>query len=432
VQDRLLTGTGSSGAGRPTRVVPLACGPVDRGERDSTRSSVTGSLVALFSVAVGVSVANLYYLQPLLPLLRRGFHVSSGLAALATTATQLGYVLGLALILPLADLLERRRLVLVMTLSCAGALALAASAPVFAFLLVGLLLVGATAVVAQILVPFAAALAPTRERGRVVGTVMSGLLLGILLARTVAGFVAAASSWRVLLYVAAGAMAVTALALRARLPVARPTTSLAYRRLLASLVELIRSEPVLRRRALFGALGMGCFSTLWTSLAFLLAGAPYHYSVDRIGLFGLVGAAGALMANLAGRLADRGQTPRLTVFAAACLASSFLLIYLGSRSLVALVVGIVVLDVGAQGMQITNQSVIYGLRSDAGARLNSVYMVSYFVGGTAASALSGVLYAQAGWVGVSALGASLGTAALALALVSLRRPPGRRTASGRS
>jgi predicted MFS family arabinose efflux permease len=412
--------------------VPLTSTRVDRDEHEVGRLSVAGSLVALFSVAVGVSVANLYYLQPLLPLLRRDYHVAPGLAALATTATQLGYVLGLALILPLADLLERRRLVVAMTLSCAAALALAASAPVFALLLVGLLLVGVTAVVAQILVPFAAALSPARERGRVVGTVMSGLLLGILLARTVAGFVAAASSWRVLLDVAAGAMAATALALRARLPVARPATSLPYGRLLASLVELVRTEPVLRRRALFGALGMGCFSTLWTSVAFLLAGAPYHYSVDRIGLFGLVGAAGALMANLAGRLADRGQAPRLTVFAAGCLAASFLLIYLGSHSLVPLVAGIVVLDVGAQGMQITNQSEIYRLRADAGARVNSVYMVSYFVGGTAASALSGLLYARAGWAGVSALGGSLGTAALALGLVSLRRPPGRRTGSGRS
>ncbi len=403
------------------------------GQRDvgAGGSAVGGRLVALFAVAVGVSVANLYYLQPLLPLLRHDFHVPAAVAALATTATQLGYVLGLALLLPLADLVERRKLVVTTALVCAGALVAAASAPDFVLLLVGLLLVGASAVVAQMLVPFAAALAPARERGRVVGSVMSGLLLGILLARTFAGFVAGASSWRVLLYLAAGAMASTALALRARLPVFRPSSGLAYPRLLASLVELLRTEPVLRRRALLGALGMGCFSTLWTCVAFLLAGAPYHYGVDRIGLFGLVGAAGALMASLAGRLADRGHAPRLTVFAAVCLASSFLPIYVGAHSLAALVVGIVVLDVGAQGMQITNQSEIYRLRSDAGARLNAVYMVSYFVGGTAASALSGLLYARAGWAGVSALGAALGTAAVGLAVVSLRRPPARRTGSGR-
>lgn len=378
-------------------------------------------VVALFAVSVGVSVANLYYVQPLLPMLRHDFHSSSGVTALATTFAQLGFVLGLVLILPLGDLVDRRRLVAGLACAAAAALVVAALAPGIAVLLVALFFVGVATVVAQVLVPFAATLAPEHERGRVVGLVMGGLLLGILLARSVAGFVASASSWRVVLLGAAGAMAAVAAVVRVRLPSDVARTGLSYRRLLSSLAEIFRTEPVLRRRAAFGALGMGCFSVLWTAIAFLLAGAPYHYSPARIGLFGLVGAAGALMATTAGRLADRGLARAVTVASSALLAGSYLPIYLGAHSLVALVVGIVALDVGVQGLHITNQSTIYRLAPERRSRVNAVYMICYFLGGTSASGLAAALYAAAGWPGISALGAALGTAALVLSAVDRRR-----------
>jgi len=390
--------------------------------------SIGRRVVAVFAVLVGVSIANLYYVQPLLPMVRRDFHVASGVAALATTSAQLGFVLGLLFLLPLGDLVERRRLVTGLALACAVFLVVAASAPVIAVLLVALLLVGATVALAQVLLPFAATLAPEHERGRVVGLVMSGLLLGILLARTFAGLVAAASSWRVVFYCAAGSMVVVTILAWTRLPGEVRRGELSYTGLLGSLGGIVRSEPVLRRRALFGALGMGCFSVLWTSIAFLLSGAPYHYGTARIGLFGLVGAAGALMASVAGRLADRGRSGAVTVVTTALLAGSYLPIYLGAHSLAALLVGIVVLDLGVQGLHITNQSLIYRLAPEHRSRTNAVYMISYFLGGTSASGLAAALYSSTRWAGVCALGAALGTAAFAAALVELRRA--RRVALG--
>ena len=375
-------------------------------------------LVLLLSAAVACSVANLYYIQPLLPMLRRDLHVSAGVAALATTVGQLGYVVGLALLLPLGDLLERRRLIVVLAIACAGSLLLTGVAPGLGVLLGAMSLVGLTSVVTQLVVPLAATLAPAHERGRVVGMVMSGLLIGILLARTVSGLLGGAAGWRVMFFVAAGAMTAVALALGRWLPASRAGVELSYPRLLASLVEIARTEPVLRRRAGFGALSMGAFSALWTSIAFLLAGAPYHYSAGRIGLFGLVGAAGAVMATVAGRWADRGRTRVLTLVTACCILGGYAAIAFGARSLAALIVGVVVLDVGCQGMHITNQSEIYRLRPEMRTRLNSLYMTAYFLGGSAASGASAALYSAGGWSAVAALGLALGAASVLAALAS--------------
>jgi predicted MFS family arabinose efflux permease len=380
-------------------------------------------LVVLMAVAVGLSVANLYYVQPLVAMLRHDFHVPSGVAALATTFGQLGYVAGLAALLPLGDLLERRRLIVVLSVACAASLVLVAAAPSLALLLGAMALVGVTSVVTQLVVPLAATLAPAHERGRVVGMVMSGLLLGILLARTLAGLLAQALGWRWVFVSAAGAMALVAVALGRFLPASRAGVQLSYGRLLASLVQLFKEEPVLRRRAGFGALSMGAFSVLWTSIALLLSGSPYHYGSARIGLFGLIGAAGALMASAAGRLADRKRVRELTVGCAVCIVVAYLALLLGASSLVWLIVGIVVLDVGTQGMHITNQSEIYRLRPAARTRLNSLYMTAYFIGGTLASALSAALYGAFGWQAVAAFGLGLGGVSLAAALRSAKGSP---------
>lgn len=383
-------------------------------------------LVLLMAVATGLAVANNYYAQPLLPTIRREFGIGTGLAGMIVTIGQVGYAAGLVVLLPLGDLLERRRLISLITAATAIGLLGIATAPSVGVLLPAVLWVGASSVVAQVLVPFAATLAGPAERGQVVGTVMSGLLLGVLLARTAAGYLAQLAGWRTVYLVAAGLMLVLAVVLRLRLPVSRPAVRLRYPQLLASIVGIVREEPVVRRRAAFGGLSFAAFSVLWTTLAFLLAGPPYHYAEGTIGAFGLAGAAGAITASLAGRLADRGLADRTTGGTALLLAAAYLPLWLGARSLAALLVGIVALDIGAQGLHITNQSEIYRLRPDARSRINAAYMASYFAGGTVGSAGAALLYGTVGWGGVCLYGGSFGVAALALWLSGHRtghRPP---------
>ncbi|HET6792959.1 MAG TPA: MFS transporter, partial [Acidimicrobiales bacterium] len=327
--------------------------------------------------------------------------------------------------------LERRRLIVGLGLATAVALVLTGSAPGIGPLLVGACVVGLTSVMAQVLVPFAATLAPPASRGRVVGTVMSGLLLGVLLARTLAGYVAQAAGWRSVYFAAAGLMAVTSAVLAVRLPTHRESPGTGYGGLLRSVWTIFAEEPVVRLRASYGALSFGAFSVLWTSLAFLLARPPYSYGTGTIGLFGLVGAAGAAMASAAGRWNDRGWTRQVTVATAVALLASYGLILAGAHSLAALLAGIVVLDLGAQGLHITNQSEIYRIRPEARSRVNAAYMTAYFAGGATGSALSAALWSAAGWPAVCGLGAAFGAAAVGLWLATAW-VRGRRAGDGRS
>lgn len=388
----------------------LAPSPLDAAS--ASGPGVSRRLVAVMALATGVAVANNYYAQPLLHTIGTDLRVGAGVAGLIVTFSQVGYAAGLVFLLPLGDLVERRRLVTVTCLATALALAGAALAPTTGALLAGVVVIGITSVVAQILVPFAASLASDTERGSVVGSVMTGLLLGVLLARTVAGYVADAAGWRAVYWLAAALMVAMAVVLKYELPRYHDRTGLTYPRLLASIVTIVSDEPVLRWRSVYGALGFGSFSVLWTSLAFLLSAAPYHFSVGTIGLFGLVGAAGAVMASAAGRFADRGRTRVLTWVTSAFLLTAYLGIWLGGRSLVALLAGIVVLDIGAQGLHITNQAEIYRLRPAARSRVNAAYMTCYFAGGAVGSALSAALYGAFGWDGVALLGTTFGAAAL--------------------
>ena len=388
------------------------------------------SLVILLAVATGVAVASNYYVQPLLPTIRQTFHAGAGAVGLIVTASQIGYAAGLLLLLPLGDLLERRRLVVALSLVTALGLAGAAVAPSLGLLYVAAVVIGATSVVGQILVAFSASLASDNERGRVVGTVMSGLFIGILLARTAAGFLGAALGWRAVYYVAGGVALVLAAVLRRALPPYREDVNLSYPGVLASVVTIFREQPVLRRRALYGSLAFAAFSVLWTSLAFLLAAPPYGYGSATIGLFGLVGVAGALMASIAGRLADRGLQVVMTVATSAAILISFVLLWVGESQLVVLLIAIVLLDLGCQGLHITNQSEIYRLLPQARSRVNAGYMTSYFVGGTIGSVGSALCYAAFGWHAVCALGAAFG--AVALALATGERRFGRRLAADRA
>src|SRR4051794_26627124 len=369
---------------------------------------LSSRLVLLLAVACGATVANLYYAQPLLDTIAHGLHVSPGMAGLLVTATQAGYVTGLVLIVPLGDLLQRRKLVSRLLVLDALALAVAAASPSFGVLAAALTVVGVSSVAAQILVPFASSLAAENERGRVVGRVMSGLLLGILLARTVAGVVAVLGGWRLIYGLATGAMLVLAVVLRRALPVVEPPEGgLAYGTLLRSVGTLIREEPTLRRRMAFGFASMFSFSGFWTSIAFLLSGPEYGYGEAVIGLFSLAGLAGAWVAAIAGRVADAGHQLAGTRLAAATTLSSWGLLALGESSLAALLAGIVLLDLGVQATQILNQSVIYRLRPEARSRLNTAYMTCYFAGAVSGSAGASLAWERGGWGTVSAVGATV-------------------------
>jgi predicted MFS family arabinose efflux permease len=351
-------------------------------------------MVALFAVACGVSAANLYYAQPLLPLISKELGTGSGTTALIITAAQIGYGLGLALIVPLGDMVIRRRLVPGILSVAAVALFTASAAPDIVVLIGAVAVAGLCSVAAQILVPYAATLASDRQRGRVVGTVMSGLLLGILLARTFSGLIAEAAGWRAV-YVSAGVLVLVLTVVLARqLPAEGKRESLVYSRLLGSVVHLMRTEPLLRLRSAIGALAFATFNVIWTSLAFLLVAAPYHYSEAVIGLFGLLGAAGALAASFSGRLADRGLERWVTG---------------GS-----LMVGILLADLGIQAVHIQNQHLIFSIDPAARSRLNTGYMVSYFVGGAIGSATTGLAYGTGGWPAVVVLGCCFSGAGLLL------------------
>lgn len=394
---------------------------------------ISRGLVLLLAATTGLAVANLYYAQPLLQTLGRAFHASAGTTGLLVTAGQVGYVAGLAFVVPLGDLVERRRLVggaLALTGLCQ---ALAAVAPNLAVFALATLLVGLTAVVAQVIVPLAAHLAAEHERGRVIGAVMSGLLIGVLLSRTLSGAVAGALGWRGVFWLASALMLVSAVVVWRRLPRMEPAADLPYRQALRSVLTLVRGEPVLRLRMLLGACGMGCFSVLWTALAFLLAGAhhsDYHFGNAVIGLFGLAGVGGAGAAQVAGRLADGGRGRLVTTTTLTLMLGSFALLLIGAHSLIVLILGIVVLDLGVQGTHISNQSAIYRLHAGARSRLTTAYMVAYFTGGIALSAVTGALYEADGWAAVCALGAA--TAAVALIAWALACASGSRAGGTRA
>jgi predicted MFS family arabinose efflux permease len=385
-------------------------------------------LVALFAVACGISAANLYYAQPLLPQVSRSLHVSSGTTALVITAAQIGYGIGLALLVPLGDILIRRRLVPGILVVASAALFVASAAPDVIVLITAVAVAGVCSVAAQILVPFAASLAGDRERGRVVGTVMSGLLIGILLARTFSGLIAEVAGWRTVYVVAGGVVLVMAALLHHRLPDEQSRPSIDYGELLGSVVHLMRTEPLLRLRSAIGGLVFATFNVIWTSLAFLLVAAPYHYSEAVIGLFGLLGAAGALAASFSGRLADRGLERWVTGGSLVIIVAAIGLLAIGAHQLWALMAGILIGDMGIQAVHIQNQQLIFAIDPEARSRLNTGYMVTYFIGGAIGSATTGLAYGIGGWSAVIALGAVYSVACLALWLLSLVLPtlrPGR-------
>ncbi|QFQ10439.1 MFS transporter [Enterobacter sichuanensis] len=370
-----------------------------------TTQGLSPALILLMSVATGLAVASNYYAQPLLDTIARAFNLSASSAGFIVTAAQLGYAAGLLFLVPLGDIFERRMLIVSMTLLAAGGMLITASSQSLTMMIVGTALTGLFSVVAQILVPLAATLASPEKRGKVVGTIMSGLLLGILLARTVAGLLASLGGWRTVYWVASVLMVVMALALWRGLPKVKQENHLNYPQLLASVFSLFTQDKLLRTRALLGCFTFANFSILWTSMAFLLAAPPFNYSEGVIGLFGLAGAAGALGARPAGGLADKGKSHLTTSAGLVLLLLSWAAIWYGHVSVLALIVGILVLDLTVQGVHITNQTVIYRVKPEARNRLTAGYMTSYFIGGAAGSLISASAWQHAGWSGVCGIGA---------------------------
>ncbi|WP_326690901.1 MFS transporter [Streptomyces sp. NBC_01795] len=366
------------------------------------------------ATATGLSCAGNYFAQPLLDLITRDLHISSTLAGLIVTASQLGYALGLLLIVPLGDVLDRRRLAVTLMAATALFLALTAAAPNGSALLAGTVAVALTAVGAQVVVGYAAALVPDAARGQAVATVMSGILLGGLLARTVSGALATLGGWRTVYWVSAIPVAVMALLLHRFLPRVRPTARLSYPALLRSSFSLLREVPLLRRRSALSALAFASYSGQITAVTFLLARPPFGWSEGEIGLVGLLGVIGVLAMTFAGRLNDRGHVQHVTGFGILTLGGGWLLMLAGERSLPWLALGVVALNIGQQAVLNSSQTVLYALRPEARNRLNSVFMTSFFIGGATGSALTAVIWARGGWSGVCALGAALAAGALAL------------------
>ena len=374
-------------------------------------------LIWLLTVAGGVSVANLYYNQPLLSDIAAELHTTERAAGAVAMLTQAGYALGLLLFVPLGDVVERRRLIVLLLVAVAAALAGAAVSPTLPVLAAMSFAIGTTTVVPQLIIPFAAGMAAPRVRGRVVGTVVSGLLVGILAGRVVAGALAHATSWRTVFGAGAVAMLVLAVALRVLLPLAPPAAErLGYGALLRSLGTLFRSEQVIRDAALIGALSFASFSAFWTTLAFRLREPPLDYGPAVAGGFGLIGLVGAAAAPLAGRLADR-RSPRQTIGIALLVnVAAWIVMLLGGHTLAGLAVGVVLLDAGTQAAQVSNQARVYSLPAEAHGRYNTIYMVCYFVGGSLGSAAATIAWGAGRWTGVCAV--ALG--ALALALIAWR------------
>jgi len=377
------------------------------------------SLVLLLATGAGLSVASLYYAQPMLGVLGADIGASGRAVGFIPTLTQLGYALGILLLAPLGDRFDRRRIVLAKAAALCAALLVAGAAPSIGVLLAASLAIGLAATMAQDIVPAAATLAPEATRGKTVGTVMTGLLLGILLSRVVSGFVAEHFGWRATFIAAAVSIALIGAAAWRGLPRFRPTTQLAYGALLGSLATLWSRHGMLRRAALAQALLAVGFSAFWSTLAVMLHGEPFGLGSAAAGAFGLAGAAGALAAPLAGRLADRRGPELVTRLGAGLVVLSFAAmglapLMLPHAQLWLLALAAVGFDLGMQAALIAHQTIVYGIDPGARSRLNAVLFTSMFIGMAAGSALGALALARWGWPGVTAL--ATGTAAAALAV----------------
>lgn len=385
--------------------------PVDN---NKTHSNLPRSVVLLFAIASGASVANVYYAQPLLDILASNFNVSHAAIGGVVTATQIGCALALVFLVPLGDLVNRRRLMAIQLMALISALLMVAFAHSTIVLLTGMLAVGLLGTaMTQGLIAYAASAAAPHEQGHVVGTAQSGVFIGLLLARVFSGGISDIAGWRGVYFCAAIIMLTIALPLWRRLPHlnVKPVT-MRYPQLLASMLKLLRQEKVLQVRGVLVLLMFAAFNIFWSALVLPLSAPPYNFSHTVIGSFGLFGVIGALAATRAGQWADRGYAQRTSLAALLILLLVWWPLSLMTYSLWALVIGIVLLDLGGQALHVTNQSMIFRTRPEAHSRLVGLYMLFYAIGSGLSAISTTATYAYAGWFGVCSLGACVSLLAL--------------------
>jgi predicted MFS family arabinose efflux permease len=389
----------------------------------NTENRISSWIMFLLASACGLIAANLYYAQPLVGPIRHATGLSAAAAGFIVTVTQIGYVAGLLFIVPLSDVIENRRLTKIMLMVAVGALFTAGLAPNAPLFFIASLFIGIASVVAQILVPFAAYLASEDQRGRVVGNVMSGLLLGIMFARPLASFVTSLWGWRAIFIISAIVISLLAVLLSFALPVRKPFPAVRYGKIIFSLGAILQQTPSLRRRAMYQACLFGAFSLFWTVVPLHLAD---HFGMSQIGIawFALVGVGGAIAAPIAGRLADKGWSKVLTGIAIMAALLSFLIIHLfqdsSTLALILLLVSAITLDMAVSGSLVISQRTIYSLGSEARGRLNGLFMAIFFVGGAIGSSLGGWSYTVGGWSLTSFIGTILPLLALVYFLTEKR------------
>ena len=376
---------------------------------DSKQSQdLSNWLVFLMAFAIGVTIASNYYAQPLLHSITHDLNIAVEHAGSIIMAAQFSYAVGLLFITPLGDKFERKHLIIIlMVLSTCGLIVSALSKNLW-MLIVGTSMTGLFSTVAQVLIPFAATLAKPEHRGKIVGTLMSGMLLGILLGRAFAGAISTIADWHYVYWIATGIMVIVTLLLSISLPTYRSTININYFQLLWSISSLYKQEPILRIRSLLAVISFALFSLLWTPLAFLLSNDPYHYSDFIIGLFGIAGAAGALGSPIVGKLSDKGKGWLATTIGLCLLLLSWLPLSFAQCSIIALILGVVILDFSVQVTHVSNMSAIYQIRPEARSRMNTGYMVCYFIGGMLGSVGSTYLFSHYGWIAIVVTGTILG------------------------
>lgn len=357
--------------------------------------------VLFMAAATGLIVANLYYCQPLIVLIADEFKIPHADAGTITYLTQAGYAFGLFFMVPLGDKLERKNQILYTTFASVIALLVAATAKSYLVLEIASFLIGMTSIVPQLILPLAASLSAAEERGKVVGVIMSGLLVGILLSRTLSGFVGNILGWRAMFWIAAGLCLLLFFIIKKQFPVSKPIFNNSYGHLLGSLFTLIKEQPLLREATLINMFSFAQFGAFWTTMVLLLSASPFNFNSATIGLFGIVGAAGALAAPLVGKLSDKGGSRVAVGYGCISMALSFVIFYFSGFSIVGIIIGIVLLDIGLQGVHISNQTRVYSIVPEARNRMNTVFMSFSFLGTAAGSAFGLFLWQFGGWQAVA-------------------------------